>query len=153
MLDFNLALEGECSRAGHVDVVVGFAPLDVEGAAVHDDVALPWAATRESCGNGRGTGSCAAGHRDATATFPYAGPDVARFRELGKLDVATLRKGGVMFQFLSPQGYICLADVIREYDKVGVAHADEGAFEAAAIDGQFAVGHLAVAHSQLLRIL
>ena len=58
-----------------------------------------------------------------------------------------------MFQFLSPQGYICLADVIREYDKVGVAHADEGAFEAAAIDAQFAIGHLAVAHSQLLRIL
>ena len=75
MGDLYFAIEDEGGGAGHVDVIIGLAPLYVEGAAIHDDVALAAGATGEAGGDSGGAGTSAAGLGDAAATLPDTGAD------------------------------------------------------------------------------
>ena len=142
----NLSVEDEGGGAGHIDMIVCLVPLDVECAAVHHDVALSARSACQTGGHSGGAGSSATGLGDATAPLPDAGADFGAaaplpcrgkaagrrvsgngvrggVSDLGKLDVATLREGGVMLK-----GAACLADlvdVVGEDDVVGITHGDE----------------------------
>ena len=83
--------------ACEIDVAVLLAPLDVEGAAVHDDSGLAGCSLRHCSGYGGGTCAGPACHGDAAATFPHAHAD-AIGTNLSKLDVAAFGETGMMLK-------------------------------------------------------
>jgi hypothetical protein len=128
VLDF--AIKDEGGGSSHVDVVllekvsldraVGLAPLDVEGSAVHDDVAGATGATGEAGGDGGGTGTGAAGLGDAAATLPDADADAAVSLHAGKLNVAALWECLMHLQYAPFLGH--LIHIVRKYHVVRIAH-------------------------------
>ena len=120
---FDLAVEDKLGGTGHVDMIIRFAPLDAERAAVHDDAALPAGATGECCSYGSSAGTCSAGLGDTAATLPDAGADAAVGLDASELDVAALWEGGMDFEPTS--GLTDLVHVVGEDDVVGIAHGDE----------------------------
>lgn len=79
---FNLSVEDEAGRTGHIDVIIRLTPLDMQGAAIHDDVALSAGTVSEYGSDSGGTGSRSTCLGDATAPFPYTGTYVSIVRHL-----------------------------------------------------------------------
>ena len=114
------SLENKFSGTGHEDVIVTFAEFDVERTTIHDNLRLATSSTCDKCSNSCCASTCTTGLSDAAATFPDAGADCAVSLDTSKLDIATLREGGMMFKNTP-----CLAHLIHivcEDDVVGIAH-------------------------------
>lgn len=119
---FYFSVENKLGRPRHVDMIVT-APLDVKRPAVHHNAARTTRPVRQTSGNSRSTGPCAASLGDAAATLPDARPDASVRHHLCKLDIAALREGRVILKDASRLAH--LVNIISEDDIVRIAHRDE----------------------------
>ena len=123
---FYFAIENERSRTGLVDMVITLAPFYAECTSVHDDICFTTCPASKSGSNGGGAGTCTAGLRNTTATFPNSCPDASVSLNACKFNVTALRECGVLFE--DTAGLSHLINIIGKDDIVRITHGDKCSF-------------------------
>ena len=121
--DFTLK---DCScRPCHIDMVVGFAPLNEKFAAVHDDAAFTSAVASQASCRSYSAGSSATRLCDTRAAFPYANAQAAILQLFYKFNVAAFGKHWAIFQSASLANKVDVGNARHKDDKVRIAHRNE----------------------------
>src|SRR2546423_9126646 len=108
-------------RAGHVDIVVRFAPLDLQIAAGEVDQRAALRPAGDGGGDEDGAGAGAAGPGDAAAALPAPHLQLARRNHLRPMRVDPLGKRRMTLGQRADAVQVELIDVRHKRDRVGIA--------------------------------
>ena len=113
-----------CDSPCHQDVVIAFAPFNIEVSAIQHDFNLALAEAFAHSSNSNGAGPRTAGLRFTGSAFPDTHAEFVGAFYLYEFDVGLLRKQRVGFQRGAELLQIKAFDIVRKDDSMRIADID-----------------------------